>query len=147
MASDRLAELEAENEALRRERDELQSRLEAAEREEVLLDITEDQKRCACGDDLVRIGEEVSEKLEVIPARFIVKRYVRPKYACHTCEGSADEDRPAVRVASMPPAIIERGIATPTLLAFIIVNKYVDSMPLARQETSFARLGVARVEP
>jgi len=42
----------------------------------------------------------------------------------------------------MPPAVIERGIATPTLLAFIVVNKYVDSMPLARQEASFARLGV-----
>lgn len=112
------------------------------EREEILLDIPEEQKRCACGNDLVRIGEEVSEKLEIIPARFVVKRYVRPKYACHHCEGSADEDRPAVRIASMPPAIIERGIATPTLLAFIIVNKYVDSMPLARQELSFARLGV-----
>lgn len=197
MASDRLAELEAENARLRLHNQALQDELEAIkrrffgrssektdeppqpqlfdesetpqeepspasvtvashtrrgggrkplpahlEREEVVLDIPEDQKRCACGDDLVRIGEEVSEKLEVIPARFIVKRYVRPKYACHTCEGSADEDLPAVRIAAMPPAIIQRGIATPTLLAFIIVNKYVDSMPLARQETSFARLGV-----
>jgi transposase len=112
------------------------------EREEVLIDIPEEEKHCACGNDLKRIGEEVSEKLEVIPARFTVKRYVRPKYACHHCEGSADEDLPAVRIARMPPAIIERGIATPTLLAFIIVNKYVDSMPLARQEASFARLGV-----
>ena len=112
------------------------------EREEVLLDIPEDEKQCACGHELTRIGEEVSEKLEVKPARFVVKRYVRPKYACSHCEGSGDEDRPAVRIARMPGAVIERGIATPTLLAFIIVNKYVDSMPLARQESSFARLGV-----
>lgn len=112
------------------------------EREEVVLDIPDDEKRCACGHELTKIGEEVSEKLEVKPARFVVKRYVRPKYACSHCEGSGDEDRPAVRIAPMPPAVIERGIATATLLAFIIVNKYVDSMPLARQESSFARLGV-----
>ena len=115
---------------------------ENLEREEILLDIPEEEKTCACGHELVRIGEETSEKLDVIPARFRVKRYIRPKYACRNCEGSGDEDKPAVRVASMPPAIIERGIATPTLLAFIIINKYVDSMPLARQEAAFARLGV-----
>ncbi len=112
------------------------------ERKEVVLDIPEDQKHCGCGHDLVRIGEEVSEKLTIIPARFIVTRYIRPKYACRQCEGSGDEDNPAVRIAPMPPAIIPRGIATPSLLAFIITSKYVDGMPLKRQETSFTRIGV-----
>lgn len=112
------------------------------EREDVYLDISDDEKQCGCGHDLVRIGEEISEKLTIVPARFIVTRYIRPKYACHHCEGSGDEDNPAVRIAPMPPAIINRGIATPSLLAFIITAKYVDGMPLKRQETSFARIGV-----
>jgi transposase len=112
------------------------------EREEVLLDIPEEDKHCGCGHDLIRIGEEVSEKLTIIPARFIVTRYIRPKYACRTCEGSGDEDKPAVRIRPMPPAVIPRGIATPSLLAFIITSKYVDGMPLKRQERSFARIGV-----
>lgn len=111
-------------------------------REDVVIDIPEEEKQCACGDELTRIGEEVSEKLEVIPARFVVKRIIRPKYACKNCEGSGDEEKRAVRIAAMPPAVIPRGIATATLLAFIIVNKYVDAMPLARQEKSFARFGV-----
>ena len=115
---------------------------EHLEREEVILDIDEDEKHCGCGHDLVRIGEEVSEKLTVIPARFVVTRYVRPKYACRNCEGSGDEDKPAVRIVPMPPAIIPRGIATPSLLAFIITAKYVDGMPLQRQERGFARIGV-----
>jgi transposase len=112
------------------------------ERQEILIDIPDEDKQCACGHELCRIGEEISEKLEVIPARFIVKRIVRPKCACKHCEGSGDEEKPAVRIAPMPKAVIPRGIATPTLLAFIIVNKFVDAMPLARQEKSFARLGV-----
>jgi transposase len=112
------------------------------ERQEVILDISEEQKHCGCGHDLVRLGEEVSEKLTIIPARFIVTRYIRPKYACRNCEGSGDEDNPAVRISPMPPAIIPRGIATPSLLAFIITAKYVDGLPLNRQETSFSRIGV-----
>jgi transposase len=112
------------------------------EREEIVLDITEEDKHCGCGHDLVRIGEEVSEKLTIIPARFIVTRYIRPKYAGHHCKGSGDEDKLAVRIRPKPPAIIPRGIATPPLLAFIIASKYVDGMPLKRQETSFARIGV-----
>ena len=111
-------------------------------REEILIDIPEAEKHCACGHDLERIGEEVSEKLDVVPARFVVKRYIRPKYACKHCEGSGDEEKPAVRIAPMPPAVIPKGIATPALLAFIITAKFVDAIPLYRQEKSFARQGV-----
>lgn len=112
------------------------------QRREVLIDIDGRDKRCACGHELVRIGEEVSEKLDVIPAQFVALRIVRPKYACSYCEGSADEDKPAVRIAAMPNAIIERGMATPGLLAFVITAKYVDGLPLARQEKQFARMGI-----
>jgi len=111
-------------------------------REEVLVDIPEEQKHCQCGAELVRIGEETSEKLDVIPPQIRVIRTVRPKYACHDCEGSGDESHPAVRIAPMPPAIIDKGIATAGLLAYIVASKFCDSLPLYRQEKQFARIGV-----
>lgn len=111
-------------------------------REEVVIDIAEEEKRCGCGALLARIGEETSEKLDVIPARFQVIRTIRPKYACRACEGSGDEEKPAVRIAPMPPRLIEKGIATAGLLAFIITAKFCDHLPLYRQEKQFARIGV-----
>jgi transposase len=115
---------------------------ESFPRDEVIIDIPEQEKLCGCGAALVRIGEDTSEKLDVIPARFRVIRTIRPKYACKACEGSGDEDKPAVRIAPMPPAVIDKGIATAGLLAFIITAKFCDHLPLYRQEKQFARIGV-----
>ncbi len=115
---------------------------ESLPREDIHLELSEEERVCGCGAELLRIGEEVSEKLDVLPARFVVKRYIRGKYACRNCEGSGDEELPAVRITPMPPAIIPRGIATPGLLAFILTAKYVDGLPFARQEKSFSRYGV-----
>ncbi len=103
-------------------------------RTEVVIDIPEAEKHCGCGHELVRIGEESSEKLDVIPPQVRVIRTIRPKYACHHCEGSGDEGRPAVRIAPAAPAIIEKGIATPGLLAYIATAKFCDALPLYRQE-------------
>jgi len=111
-------------------------------REEVLIDIPEAEKHCGCGHELVRIGEESSEKLDVIPPQVRVIRTIRPKYACHHCEGSGDEERPAVRIAPAPAAIIEKGIATAGLLAYIATAKFCDALPLYRQEKQFLRYGV-----
>ena len=69
-------------------------------------------------------------------------RTIRPKYACHSCEGSGDEERPAVRIAPMPPAVIDKGIASAGLLAYIVTSKFCDSLPLYRQEKQFERIGV-----
>ena len=80
-------------------------------RVEVVHDIPEDEKVCACGCELTRIGEEVSEKLDVIPQKIRVIRHIRPKYACKSCEG-VEDDRPTVRIAPMPPQIIPQGIVT-----------------------------------
>jgi len=109
---------------------------------EVVIDIPEADKHCGCGHELVRIGEEPSEKLDVIPPQVRVIRTIRPKYACHHCEGSGDEGRPAVRIAPVPPAIIEKGIATCGLLAYIATAKFCDALPLYRQEKQFLRYGV-----
>ena len=111
-------------------------------REEVILDIPEEDKSCACGEKLSRIGEEVSERLEVIQPRMWVKRIIRPKYACRACEGSGDEEKSAVRIAPAPESIIPKSIVSPGLLSFIITNKFVDHLPYYRQEGRFERIGV-----
>lgn len=109
-------------------------------RVEVIHDIPEDQKQCNCGSTLCRIGEEVSEQLNYIPAKLEVIRHIRPKYACKACEG-LDTDGNTVKIAPAPRQIIEKSIATPGLLAHIITAKFVDAMPFYRQEKQFARLG------
>ena len=111
-------------------------------RVETIHDISEEEKRCACGQQMRRIGEESCEKLEVIPARIRVRRHVRPKYACHACEGSGDESRAAVRIAPPPVQLLPKSIASPALVAYIVVGKFCDSLPFYRQEKQFARIGV-----
>jgi transposase len=87
-----------------------------------------------CGSDLVQIGEHVSEKLDCKPLEFFVRRDVHPQYACRACE--------TVVAAPVARSIIERGIAAPGLLAQVLIGKYVDHLPLYRQEAIFARSGV-----
>ena len=108
---------------------------------EIMHDLPEDEKTCACGCELSRIGEEVSEQLDIVPARIQVLRHIRPKYACRQCEGVEDEG-PAVRIAPMPPQIIPQSIVSPGLLAHVLTAKFIDHLPLYRQEKLFARLGV-----
>jgi transposase len=109
---------------------------------EVVHDIDEAQKQCGCGASLSRIGEEVAEKLDIIPATIRVIRHIRPKYACKHCEG-LDTDGATVKIAPTPPQIIPKGIVTAGLLAHVLVGKFCDALPFYRQEKQFARLGVA----
>lgn len=111
-------------------------------REEMIIDIPDDEKQCGCGHEMTRIGEETSEKLHVIPPKMWVERIVRPKYGCKVCEGSGDEENPAVRIADVPPAIVPKSIVTPSLLSFIIANKFIDHLPYYRQEKRFERIGI-----
>lgn len=111
-------------------------------RVDVVIDIPEEDKVCACGCTMSRIGEEVSEKLDVVPAKFQVTRYIRPKWACTKgCKGADDLD-PGIKYAPMPPQLIPQGIVTPGLLAWILVSKFVDGLPFYRQTNIFRRLGV-----
>ena len=114
---------------------------ESLPRLQIVHDIPEAEKHCDCGAELRRIGEETSERIQVIPEQMWVERHVRPKYACHTCEGSGDEEKPEVRIAAAPPSMIPGSITTAGLLAFILVNKFVDHLPFYRQEKRFARSG------
>ena len=110
-------------------------------RVEVVLDIPEDEKVCGCGCELSPIGEDTSEKLEIIPAKVLVIQYIRKKYACKNCEG-VEDDGPTVKIAPLPPQIIPKSIATPGLLAHIIVSKFEDALPFYRQEKILQRMGI-----
>ncbi len=87
-----------------------------------------------CGRDLVKIGEDVSEQLDVKPSEFFVHRHIRPQYACRTCE--------TVVAEPVPPAVIDGGMAAPGLLAWIATAKYLDHLPLYRIAQIAAREGV-----
>ena len=110
-------------------------------RVEIIHDLAESEKRCPCGCKLKRIGEEVSEKLDYVPAILRVGRHIRYKYACPACEG-VEDDGPTVKIAAAPPQLIEKSIATGGLVAHIVCSKFEDALPLYRQEKIFARLGV-----
>ena len=108
---------------------------------EVVHDIPKEEKICACGCEMSRIGEDVSEKLDIIPAKVQVIRHIRYKYACKQCEGVESEEG-AVKTALLPPQLIPQSISTPGLLAHILTAKFADGLPFYRQEKQFARIGV-----
>jgi transposase len=110
-------------------------------RVEIVHDIDDADKVCACGCELSRIGEEVSEQLDIIPAQVRVIRHIRPKYACRNCEG-VEDDGPTVKIAPVHPQIIPKSIASPGLLAHILTGKFVDHLPFYRQEKQLVRYGV-----
>lgn len=103
-------------------------------------DLPEDQKLCPCCRKLrQRIGEESSWQLEYIPGHFERIEHVRFKYACRHCE--ADAVNPNIELADKPTQPIEKGLAGPGLLAFIVTSKYADYLPLYRLEAIFERNG------
>jgi len=109
---------------------------EGIERERIEYDL--DLPLCpTCGKDMAVIGEEVSEELEFIPARFKVFEHARLKRACSCCKNK-------VFIPSLPPEVkpLERRAAGAGLLSQILVSKYCDHNPLYRQEQIFKRHGV-----
>lgn len=94
-------------------------------------------KVCSCGcTQLVAIGEDRSERLDVIPAQFRVIVTVRPRYACSRCDAG-------VLQAPAPPHLIEGGLPTEALMAHVAVAKFCDHLPLYRQCQIYARAGLA----
>ena len=108
---------------------------------EVIHDLAESEKQCACGSRLSRIGEEVCEKLDIIPAKVQVIRHIRYKYACKGCEG-VESETPTVQIAPLPPQLIPKTMATAGLLAHIVVCKFEDALPFHRQSKQFGRMGI-----
>jgi len=87
------------------------------------------------GVELERFAEVVSEQLDIVPAKVRVLRHIRGKYRCPSCEGH-------LRTAAMPAQPLAKSFASPGLLAFIVTAKYVDGLPLYRQQQQFGRIGV-----
>ena len=84
-----------------------------------------------CGGSLRQIGEDVTEELEYVPGRFVVRRILRPRMACTCCE--------AFSQVPLPSRPVERGRPGPGLLAHVLIGKYCDHLPLDRQTKIFAR--------
>lgn len=103
-------------------------------REEILVDVADKTCRC-CGGALHAIGEDVSQRLDLVPARFRVLVTRRPKYACRRCEEGVVQ-------AAAPARIVDAGIPTEALIAHVLVSKYADHLPLYRQAQIYARQGV-----
>lgn len=102
------------------------------ERVEVVI---EPELSCPCGTERHVIGEDVSERLDIIPAQFRVIVTRRPKYACRSCEGGITQ-------APAPAHIIAGGMPTEATLAHVIVSKYADHLPLYRQAQIYSRQGI-----
>lgn len=104
------------------------------ERIEQVVDV--DDKACpCCGGALHQIGEDVAERLDVVPTTFRVLVTRRPRYGCRSCES-------AIVQAPAPARIVEGGIPTEALIAQVLVAKYADHLPLYRQAQIYARQGI-----
>jgi len=104
-------------------------------RVEIRHELSEAERQCGCGAVLAEIGADVSEQLDYVPAKVQVLRHMRVKYACPGCEQ-------CVKTAALPEHILPKTNASPGLLAQLVTSKYVDSLPLYRQEAMFERYGV-----
>ena len=104
-------------------------------REQMIHDLAAEEKVCACGGALHKIGEDKSEQLEWVPAQVKVIEHIRMKYGCRHCEEG-------VKTATLPAQPIPKSIATPGLLAEIMVSKFNNHLPLYRQEKILQNMGV-----
>ena len=110
-------------------------------RQRVVHDLPEAEKPCpCCGEVRQVIGQEVSEQLDYEPAKVTVLEHVRLKYACRSCEEKAEP--PQIVTAEKPLMPIEKGLAAPGLLSYVIVSKWGDHLPLYRLERILERHGI-----
>jgi transposase len=98
---------------------------------EVVVDI-DDQTCPCCQGELHRIGEDKSERLDIVPAQFRVLVTIRPKYACRRCQDGVVQ-------APAPARLIESGMPTEATIAQVLLSKYADHLPLYRQAQIYAR--------
>ena len=103
-------------------------------------ELTAEQRACpCCGEQRKEIGAEHSWQIEYHPGHFERLEHIRKKYACSACEIQASS--PQMETAAKPDSVIEKGMAGPGLLAFIVTSKFADYLPLYRLEDIFTRQG------
>jgi len=126
-------------------------RKQVGQREEQLKDLPvetveyrlpiEEQVCSCCSNELHEMSTEVRQELKVIPAQVKVVRHVRYVYGCRYCEKEANKT--PIITAPMPAPVLPGSLVSPSMMAYVMTQKYVDGMPLYRQEQSWFRLGVA----
>ena len=104
-------------------------------RVEVVIDVPEEQRVDAHGQPMVRIGEEVSEQLDIIPMKIRVIRMVRPKYAPARGDGLPV-------IASLPPSLLPRSNLSAGFMAMMLTLKFADGLPFYRTQKVLARSGI-----
>lgn len=110
-------------------------------REEIMIDIPEEEKLCDCGHTLKKIGEETTEKADIVPAKIVIRKYVRPKYACPHCKGD-DVDGAVIKIAPMPAEMLPKSRVSSGFLAWSLNSKFSHHLPFYRQEQILRSLGV-----
>lgn len=105
--------------------------------EEIELDVPPAEKTCpCCGKARVCIGADSRDELDIIPPQFLLRRYIRPKYACRACtECGVAQAEPVV-------SVIDKGLPSAGLVVWIVLAKYIDHLPLYRIAAQFKRWGV-----
>ena len=109
---------------------------------EILCEVAPEERYCEqCNTELKPLGKEVvREELEYIPAKLRIVRYVRMAYECPKCKHT---DRPYIQKALTPTSLMNHSLASPSSVANVMYQKYVNSVPLYRQEKDWEQLGIA----
>jgi transposase len=118
-----------------------QAKLENLSTETVEYSLPESEQVCSCCQGkLHAMSTEVRRELQVIPAQVKVVKHVRHVYACRDCEREATET--PITTAPMPNPVYPKSLASPSAMAYILHQKYVEGLPLYRQEKQWERFGV-----
>ena len=109
--------------------------------EEIVYDIPEEEKICEkCGSEMCFMRYEIRKELKIVPAKVSVVEHKKAVYVCKNCDKNGIEAN--FKTAKGVPALIEKSLASPSMLAYIMNQKFTNAMPLYRQEQEFKRMGV-----
>ncbi|MBQ0719511.1 MAG: IS66 family transposase [Gammaproteobacteria bacterium] len=100
-----------------------------------VIELGEADRQCACGCTLVEIGEDISEQVDIIPARVQVIQHVRKKYACKACDET-------LKIAPTADVLLPKALASANTMAYVITSKYADGLPLYRLSGILSRYGI-----
>jgi len=110
-------------------------------RERIEYELPEQEQYCPeCGEHMHKLGEDIRSELKIIPAQVKVVEHVRFKYGCRNCE--KNNVTVPIKTAEAPRPLISKSYASPSSLSYVMTAKFVDGVPLYRQEKHFARLGI-----
>lgn len=105
-------------------------------------DLPEDEQYCACGCKMTKIGEETSEKADIIPQKIIVNVTVRSKYACKSCKGNHPDVTSEVKMPPLPPQFLPKAVGDIGLISHSIISKFCDGLPFYRLSNIYQRYGL-----